>query len=289
MPLDVWIDTDPALGLPNADVDDAFALVQAFRSPELRLRGVSAVFGNAPLSDTLPIAAEITARFGPPGLTVHAGAAAAIDREAETAAVAALARALEDAPLDVLALGPVTTIAGLVERRPDLVPRIGRIVCVASRRPGQEFRATPAQPAPFPDLNFESDPVAMRVLLESPIPLVFAGWEVGSHVWLTEGDLDRLAQSGEAAAWLALHARPWLSFWTRNLGGAGFNPSDTLAVGVAATPDLIETAEVGMTIEDAPSAPLLVAHPDPSLGRLARYGTRPSPRFKDDLLARLAD
>lgn len=288
MPLDVWIDTDPAVGLPNADVDDGFALVQAFHSPELRVRGISAVFGNAPLSDVLPVAEEIVARFGPPGLAVHAGAAAAIDLGAETPAVTALAQALEDAPLDVLALGPVTTIATLAQRRPELAGRIRRVVCVAARRPGQEFRSTPAQPAPFPDLNFECDPVAMRVLLESAIPLVFAGWEVASHVWLTEGDLDRLAGAGEAAAWLARRARPWLAFWTDNLGGAGFNPFDTLAIGVAATPELIESEEVRVGIEDAPTAPLLVVHPEPEQGRVARYCTRPAHGFKDDLLARLA-
>jgi inosine-uridine nucleoside N-ribohydrolase len=288
MPRDVWIDTDPAVGLPNADVDDGFALVQALRSSELRIRGVGAVFGNAPLSETLAIADEIVARFGPPGLTVHAGAAAAIDRDAETDAGRALVRALEEAPLEVLALGPLTTIAGVAERRPDLVPRIARVVCVAGRRPGQELRATPSQPAPFPDLNFESDPVAMRVLLDSPIPLVLVGWEARSHVWLTEGDLDRLAAAGEAAAWLAHAARPWLSFWTHNLGGAGFIASETVAVGVAATPHLVESEDAGVTIEDAPSAPLLVAHPDPSLGRVVRYCTRPTPDFKDDLLARLA-
>ena len=46
----VWIDTDPAIGEKERDVDDGLALVQAFRSPELEIRGVSVVFGNAPLA-----------------------------------------------------------------------------------------------------------------------------------------------------------------------------------------------------------------------------------------------
>lgn len=287
MPLDVWIDTDPGVGVPNTDVDDGFALVLAFHSPELHVRGVSAVFGNAPLSDTLPIAAEIVGRFGPPGLVVHAGAAGAIDLHTETPAVTALARALEAAPLDVLALGPATTVAALVSQHPDLVPRIRRVVCVAARRPGQELRSTPAQPAPFPDFNFECDPSAMRVLLESAVPLVFAGWEAASQVWLTEADLDRLAAGGEAGGWLALRARPWLAFWTDRLGAIGFNPSDTLAVAVAAMPDLITGEAAGVAIEDAPGAPLLVAHSDVALGRAATYCTRPAAGLKAALLERL--
>ena len=58
-PKNVWIDTDPAVGIPGADVDDGLALIQAFHSPEMRVRGVSAVFGNAPLEQTFPIATEM--------------------------------------------------------------------------------------------------------------------------------------------------------------------------------------------------------------------------------------
>ena len=58
-PLDVWIDTDTAIGVPGADVDDGLALVQAFHSPELVVRGVSSVYGNAPLESTHPIAGRM--------------------------------------------------------------------------------------------------------------------------------------------------------------------------------------------------------------------------------------
>ena len=39
----VWMDVDPAAGLEGKDVDDALALIQAFHSPELDVRGVSVV------------------------------------------------------------------------------------------------------------------------------------------------------------------------------------------------------------------------------------------------------
>ena len=77
--MDVWIDTDPAIGIPNCDVDDGLALIQAFHSPELRIRGVSAVFGNAPLEQAYPLAREVCERFGPPGLPVLEGAASKSD------------------------------------------------------------------------------------------------------------------------------------------------------------------------------------------------------------------
>ena len=78
-PTPVWIDTDPAIGEPERDVDDGLALVQAFHSPELDIRGVSVVFGNAELDRGLPIARRLVTDYGPPGLRVFKGAAKASD------------------------------------------------------------------------------------------------------------------------------------------------------------------------------------------------------------------
>src|SRR5579883_1852657 len=46
-PSRVIIDTDPG-------VDDAFALLLAMRSPELKIEGITPVAGNVPLTLTLP-------------------------------------------------------------------------------------------------------------------------------------------------------------------------------------------------------------------------------------------
>jgi inosine-uridine nucleoside N-ribohydrolase len=291
-PLDVWIDADCAIGVPESDVDDAFALVQAFHSPELAVRGVSATFGNAPLERTLPLAREVVARFGPAGVAVAAGAASKADLGGDLPAVGAIAAALVERPLSILALGPVTTIATLLQRRPELVPRVREIVCVAGRRRGQCFHSTPAQPEPFPDFNFECDPAAMRVLLESPIALTLAPWEVSSQVWLTAADLDALAASGAAGAYLAAGARAWLALWQERFRADGFNPFDTLAVAWLTHPELIEHLEVRLAIEPDPERPdgppLLVAEPGGAAGRRARYCARPDRDFKALLLARLA-
>src|SRR5271170_5483188 len=95
----VWIDTDPSVARGGHEVDDGFALVQAFRSPELSVRGVSVVFGNAPLEQAYPIACEIVNRFGPPALSVHKGASSAGDLGIETPASEAIANALGKEPL----------------------------------------------------------------------------------------------------------------------------------------------------------------------------------------------
>jgi len=282
----VWIDTDPAIGLPGCDVDDGLALVQAFHSPELVLHGVSVLYGNAPLVDAERIARDIVTRFGPPGLPVAAGAREPEELGRETDAVRALAAALRTRSLAILALGPPTNVATLVQRHPELVPRISFVVCVAGRRPGQRFVSSPAQTTPFPDLNFECDPTAMQVLLDSPLSLTLAPWEVSSHVWIDGEDLDALASSGPAGVWLAERSREWLAFWRNRLGAPGFNPFDTLAVACVTHPALIESMAVAVRIVLGERGPDLVA--EPRSGRPAIYCTRPSADLKRVLLERLA-
>jgi pyrimidine-specific ribonucleoside hydrolase len=142
----------------------------------------------------------------------------------------------------------------------------------------------------------------MQTLLDSPAPLVFAPWEVSSHVWIDETDLDRLAASGERGAWVAEHTRPWLRIWREDLGAPGFNPFDTLAIAALTHPDWLDRFACRVWIEDGPddTAPraeqargatkphLLVAPARRGDGRIAAYCHRPSPAFKPMLLERLA-
>ena len=210
-PVAVWIDTDPAIGEPERDVDDGLALVQAFHSPELDIRGVSVVFGNAALERGLPIARRFVRDFGPPRLKVFGGAAGAGDSTHETDASRALASALRSGPpLTILALGPVTNIATMLRKHPDLGARITRVIAVAGRRPGQRFTTGTSNPNGHRDFNFELDPEGFQVLLDSKVDIVLAPFEISSKIWLTAEDLDRLAASATPAATaLVTPARAW--------------------------------------------------------------------------------
>jgi inosine-uridine nucleoside N-ribohydrolase len=296
-PIAVWLDVDPAIGIEGGEVDDGLALIQAFHSPEIEVRGVSVVFGNTTFENAVPIAREVVERFGPPGLGVFPGAASAEQLGEDTEAVRALASALEHEPLTVLALGPLTNIGSFLRRHPELVPRIERVVVVAGRRVGQSFRIPGGTHTPFRDFNFELDPVAAQVLLHSAVRLEMAPWEVSSHVWLRAEDMAALAARSESGRYVAERTASWLAGWQRDLGADGFNPFDTLAVAWITHPELIEWSEVAVWIEEgeddtAPGSgarkPLLQVDPDRAGGRRARYAYRPAPELHDMLVARLA-
>lgn len=252
-PTRVWLDVDPANGI--GEIDDGLALIQAFQAPELDVAGVSTVFGNAEQKHAHAIATNVVRVFGPDGLEVRAGAAGPADRGAENEAVAGMAEALRDGPVTLLALGPVTNVATLLQRHPDLAERLERIVVVAGRRsPEQRFVSSPEQPHPFRDFNVILDPASMRVLVDSEVPLVLAPWEVSSDVWLTRDDLDALRASGGSGLWIAATSQQWIDAWEQELNAKGGNPFDTLAVGWLTHPELIEGTRVTARIVDADEA-----------------------------------
>jgi pyrimidine-specific ribonucleoside hydrolase len=284
-------------------VDDGFALVQAFNSPELDIRGVSVVFGNAPLDRGLPIARRLVRDFGSRRIDVFAGAAGADQLGRETAASKALAAALRVEPLTILALGPATNVATVLERHPELASRIVRVVAVAGRRPGQRFTTGTTNVKGHRDFNFELDPAAFGVLLASTAPLVLTPFEISSKIWIERADLDRLARGGRAARSLEPPARRWLDLWRSLFGVSGFNPFDALAVGYVLSPQRFECEVLGTAIEVHPddvtepgmqgtkveTKPFLVV--SASLSRPARqvtYCSTVAAGFKRDLLERLS-
>lgn len=294
----VWIDTDPSISSGAHEVDDGFALIQAFNSPELEIRGVSVVFGNAPFETAWPIGQEIVKKYGPPNLPIFAGAAKAEPLGAETDASRALAAALQNEKLTILALGPVTNVATVLKNHPELSDHIEAIIAVAGRRPNQRFATGTKKHTPFRDFNFELDAAGFQVLLDTKAPIVLAPWEVSSKVWLREAHLQQLAAGKPSAQWLAAPGRDWLKMWQQQFGVDGFNPFDTLAIAYVTSPQLLEWEDLPCAIQMLPDdrtpanekpkpKPYLLVGKEVAAPRTVRYCHTPKPEFKEDLMVRL--
>lgn len=299
---EVWLDVDAANGV--GDVDDGLMVIQALHSPEARVRGISVVFGNTDLDKAEHVAREIVRRFAGREMPVHRGAASRADLGASNDAVEAMAAALREAPMTIAAVGPVTNIGSLLLLHPDLRGRIERIIVVAGRRPGQVFLSEEHKGkgrTPPNDFNFELDPAAMQVILDSGVALVLAPWEVSSKVWVSREDLRAIAGRSEAGAWLDRTSQYWIDRWEAGLGVAAFNPYDTLAIGWLTHPELVRGFGASVRIERGPderaseaersagkTKPYLHARPAEGAAANALYLFEPAPEFKGLLLDRLA-
>jgi inosine-uridine nucleoside N-ribohydrolase len=285
----VWIDTDVSIGSPFREVDDAYALVLAFHSPEIRLAGISTTYGNAPVGHSTRAAEELVREFAAAAKIkpdqVFAGARSADHLGRPSEASGALAGALEKDSVTYLALGPLTNLATFLQLHPSLGRRIERVIFVGGHAEGTTLAFGPNRSFHIHDANVFKDPRATAAVLQTKIPLTLASVAAGSNLTLDENDLRELERQGGAGRYLARRSKVWLWFWThfaRNNGGPIF---DALAVVAATRPGLIAMEKRSAKMDDAGN--LIVADHLTSGARRVRYCSRCAAGTKRFVMQRL--
>jgi pyrimidine-specific ribonucleoside hydrolase len=282
----VWIDTDLSIGSPLREVDDAYGLLLAFRSPELCVAGISTTYGNAPLGSTTRRTRDLFGRFG---LTtaVNTGAASAKDLGRATAASDALAAALrEDGRLTYIALGPLTNLATFLFLHPGQADRFEQVIMVAGKSAEATLGFGPRKRFQIHDANFVKDPAAVRVVLRSRIPILLAPIETSSRLLFNSRELHALEASGSAGSYLAQRSGMWLWFWMHFVHARGGPIFDALPVVAAVRPGLL-TIEHRYARFDSGGNFIADRGPDES-GREVQFCSAFAPATKDFILGRIA-
>lgn len=233
----VWFDTDIMIGMPDTaarEVDDGITLIMALKQPQLEIVGISTItyvdYGYGVIQKILNWHNKGKA------IPVYKGSAFANDLGTENKGTRALYEALKKEKLTILALGPMTNIATLVRNHPDIIPQIERVVICAARTPGLPFNPGNGKLNVF-DYNYEFDTASMDVLLNSPIPLEFAGYEPSSYTHIGKIDLASLDLSNEADKWLFDIVQPWMELNEKYFGVRGFIPFDCSTLGIVTHPE----------------------------------------------------
>ncbi|MCX2725758.1 nucleoside hydrolase [Roseibium salinum] len=262
-PSRLWIDTDAACGHGRrSDPDDCLAVLNLVQSEEIRIAGVSTVFGNAALEVTDPTTRELASRLsaaGNPMPDVWRGSASPMTPQgaAPTEATSALADALRAGPLTIVALGPLTNVASTLRSQPELAGNVEQVIAVMGRRPGHLFHPSEGNgdgilfghgPI-FSDLNFRKDPAAVRFLLSTAVPVTLIPYEAARNVILTPEDLAGIANSGPAGAWVADSAAGWMNFWQESVGLDGFYPFDLVAAHYVLAPQSFRCSTAQARVE----------------------------------------
>jgi len=285
----VWIDTDVSIGSPIREVDDAYALVLAFHSPEIRIAGLSTTYGNAPVGQTTRVAGDLVKRFGrAANLTVdhiYAGAGSASDLGQRSRASDALAATLQKHKITYIALGPLTNLATFLRLHPSAAKRIERVILVGGQMSGAKLAFGPNQSFHIHDANVFKDPVAAEVVLRSKIPLVLMPITTASRLLIDEAELQNLSASGTAGSYLAGRSKIWLWFWTRIVKTSGGPIFDALAIIPTTRPELLSTNEGYARMDEAGN---LVVTPRLTNGsRRVRYCVSFAPGTKPFVMQRL--
>jgi pyrimidine-specific ribonucleoside hydrolase len=214
--VDVILDVDTG-------VDDALALLFACRSPELAVRAISCVAGNAEVdqvvANTLKVLDAVNAPDVPvargmarpliepprPARHVHGedgmadlGLPASQRRPVAEHAVEMLQRTLRTAtsPITLVPLAPMTNIAVLLRTYPEVVPHIERIVLMG----GSVAVGNATAAAEF---NIWHDPEAAAIVLGSGVPVTMYGLDVFYDVAVDATSVAELTASDDPAQQLA--------------------------------------------------------------------------------------
>ena len=256
------IDTDI-----GTDIDDTWALAFALRCPELDLRLVTTSTGDP--VDRAALVADLLAAGGRQDVPIGVGSPGGGDLDQPLRGVAgsealdghpggvhdgvtAMVEAIEGATTEVtvIALGPLTTVAAALQRRPEIAHRARLVGMHGSLRVGYR-----GEPGPVPEYNVATDVDAARRVFAAPwectlTPLDTCGSAVlrgeGYRRVLAGGDHDRLL-----AAVLAQH-RTWLdAVGLPELYDQATTPLyDTVAVHLAYDESLVDIEPVGVSIDD---------------------------------------
>jgi purine nucleosidase/pyrimidine-specific ribonucleoside hydrolase len=243
--------------------DDAVAiLLAAGRQDAIDLRAVTTVGGNAELDKVTLNARRVLTLAGVTDVPVAAGAAGprrgdlitALDVHGQSGldgadlpepAVAldprgAVELMVDRGPATVLATGPLTNVAALLEHSPQTVRDIvwmGGSTARGNTRPYAEFNAL-------------VDPEAAEVVFTSGKPLTMVGLNLTHQAQATPEVVERLRAVGNPAATAAIG---WLTFFAdtyrRVYGMAGPPVHDACAVALMIDPAVLRSVETFVAIE----------------------------------------
>ena len=258
----VVIDCDPG-------TDDALALWLAVASPELDVRLVTVVGGNAGLERTLPNARAVLGLAGSRVPVVAGAAQPLLGRfrgeprvhaadglggvplpEGPPAAAGLASDAIRDllrgAPpgeVTLIGLGPATNLALALATEPALAARVREIVLMTGAWGEGNWTAAA-------EFNAASDPEALAVVLAAGAPVTLVTLELTAQALVTPQRLAALpVPRGEGRCARAGRAVMGSVPPSRRLGGQGFPLHDPCAVALLAAPHLFTLREAEVRVE----------------------------------------
>lgn len=278
--MDVILDVDTG-------VDDALAILLACRAPELTVRAITCVAGNAEVDQVvvntlkvldavgapdIPVARGMSRPLiGSPGPARHVhGADGMADLGLPTSprspyaghAVELLRRELlaARAPVTLVTLAPLTNVAVLLRMHPEVAAGIDRIVLAG----GSVAVDAAAAAAEF---NVRHDPEAAAIVLDCGVPVTMYGLDVFCDVAVDQPTAEDLVASVDSAQQLAgrLLQHQLHRFGTAHaaLGDAGavaavIRPEGLTATRVPVRVELSDRSTRGRTIVGQRQGPLAV-------------------------------
>lgn len=258
--------TTPEKIIIDADtgIDDAMAILLAYASPELKVLGITATFGNATLENSVQNALYLTQLAGqttpvvpgspvplviapePPADFVHgANGLGNVEYSTENLPASASLSAAEfiieqsllhPGELTLVPIGRLTNIALALKIDPELPKRIKQIVLMGGAV------QTPGNVTPVAEANIIGDPHAADIVFTADWEVTLIGLDVTSKVVVGPSDLEELTEANPITGqFLTDISAFYLAFYNSVGVDDGFYVHDPSAILYLLKPDFFET------------------------------------------------
>lgn len=226
MPIRLIVDTDISLGTPNAEIDDGAALLLLANSPQVEVKAITTVHGNAPVEIVSTNLLRFRNYLNLPGVQIAQGAAEPLladpswakflnDWQSQYGPIPAFPGQVS--PLDavdliietvlkfpgeiiILALGPLTNLALVLMKEPAVARMVKAVYAM-----GGSLNDTDQS-----EFNIRCDPEAAQTVFQAEWPVKLHGLELTRQILFTPEDFASLDIHKPAQALLQAQAKEWV-------------------------------------------------------------------------------
>lgn len=249
----------------GTDVDDVMAVALAALSPELKVEGITTVYGDVDIRSRMVV--KILHMLGRDDIPVMAGVRDVLLRNREIwwlghegeglltkedvdlryddrHAVDFIINTVMNNPgeITLIAIGPFTNLAIALAREPRVAQNVKQIIVMGgSARLG--VNGAELEPS---DHNVSRDPESAAIVFRSGAPIVMCGYDVTRQVLIREPHIKRLENSENILCQtMGKMIRIWLKYWKREYTAM----NDPLCVALAFDPTFCDGPMMDVDVE----------------------------------------
>lgn len=255
----------------DTGIDDALAISYAVAQPNIEILGITTTYGMAPVEYTCRNTKYILKVLNK-DVPVYEGATTPEKRirvyngrihgndglgntlghveKTEKSTLEAVEFIIDSTKkynrdLTIITTGPLTNLARAVNRAPEIMHSIGKIVTMGGAV------ATPGNVSKFAEANILIDPESADFVFKSNLPITLVGLDVTRKTLLTQDNIEKWKQLGTPSArFFAKFTQYYLDAYGEmhpHLKGCALH--DPLAVGVGLYPELVQTVPMRIEVD----------------------------------------
>ncbi len=232
----ILLDFDNTMGIEGKDVDDGLALLYLLGREDLKLEGVTTVFGNGELDQVKKATRKLFSDLELDELPLRMGASG--PDVVSTPASDLLLEKVNSHPdeITILALGPLTNLKNAYQKDSEFFDKVDEIILM-----GGITEPIKVGEREVGELNFSCDPEAAKITLNAPIPITIAESNLCLEAYFNDEDWRRL---NDDSSFLFNYISNRIEDWYfrkksgRNDDGTGFHMWDLVSAVYLTHPEL---------------------------------------------------